>query len=412
MSAISVRGVGKKYRIGVREKYDSLRDAIVRRASSPFRARHSSEAERGEIWALSDVSFEVVPGEVVGIVGRNGAGKSTLLKILSRVTEPTTGEIDLYGRVASLLEVGTGFHPELTGRENVYLNSAILGMRREEVRRRFDEIVAFAEVEKFIDTPVKRYSSGMQVRLAFSVAAFLEPEILVVDEVLAVGDFEFQRKCLGRMDQVSREGRTVLFVSHNMTSMLRLCQTGVLLERGRLTMRGSIDEVVRGYLASAAGGSATQSFAADPSKPLQVETIAIIDDAGNSAVDHDASRGFSVSATIIGHEKVKATVMCALRTAEGVSVAQSVCADATGGYIEFTPGARKRVVFSMPGRLLNEGSYHFVLWLVPGSTGVFDTVTSPTFTLRLDRAEESFIGERKPDRSVLRVAPNWRVEDV
>jgi lipopolysaccharide transport system ATP-binding protein len=200
------------------------------------------------LWALNDVSFDVQQGEVLGVIGRNGAGKSTLLKILSRITEPTSGEIRVHGRLASLLEVGTGFHPELTGRENIFLNGAILGMKQSEVRSRFDAIVAFSEVEKFLDTPIKRYSSGMYVRLAFAVAAHLEPEILVVDEVLAVGDAQFQSKCLGKMGEVARQGRTVLLVSHNMAAVSALCQKGLLIENGRLKKAGNIAEVVSGYI--------------------------------------------------------------------------------------------------------------------------------------------------------------------
>ena len=237
--AITVEDLGKSYRIGRREdRYPTFREALVGAVKSPLR-RFRALAERGDgddtFWALKDVSFEVQPGEVVGIIGRNGAGKSTLLKVLSRITEPTTGEVRLRGRVASLLEVGTGFHPELTGRENIYLNGSILGMRKAEIDRKFDEIVAFAEIAKFLDTPVKRYSSGMYVRLAFAVAAHLEPEILVVDEVLAVGDVEFQKKCLGKMREIARgHGRTVLFVSHNMQAVRSLCESGVYLDGGRV----------------------------------------------------------------------------------------------------------------------------------------------------------------------------------
>lgn len=243
--AIRVDGLGKQYKIGrVRRRNDTLRDAIVKRFE-----RSNGERENEElIWALRDVSFEVKRGEVVGVIGRNGAGKSTLLKILSRITEPTEGTVDIYGRVGSLLEVGTGFHPELTGRENIFLNGAILGMRRAEIVKKFDEIVAFAEVEKFIDTPVKRYSSGMYVRLAFAVAAHLEPEILVVDEVLAVGDAAFQKKCLGKMSDVAHEGRTVLFVSHNMSAILNLCSNVFVLERGQVTAKGTPSEAVAAYL--------------------------------------------------------------------------------------------------------------------------------------------------------------------
>jgi lipopolysaccharide transport system ATP-binding protein len=232
--AIRVEGLGKQYRLGgPRERYDTLRDQIRKWSSLRGLLRRATRAEhRPPFWALKDVSFEVEPGEVVGIIGRNGAGKSTLLKILSRITEPTEGAADIHGRVGSLLEVGTGFHPELTGRENVYLNGAILGMRRAEIGRKFDEIVAFAEVEKFIDTPVKHYSSGMYMRLAFAVAAHLEPEILIVDEVLAVGDAEFQKKCLGKMGDVAKSGRTVLFVSHNMQTIANLCQLCICLKDG------------------------------------------------------------------------------------------------------------------------------------------------------------------------------------
>lgn len=248
-TAISVEGLGKRYRIGEQQSYRRLSESLMAAVRAPWRQRQGAVAAKSdEIWALRDVNIEVQEGEIVGIVGANGAGKSTLLKILSRITEPTTGEVRLRGRVASLLEVGTGFHPELTGRENVILNGSILGMRRAEIARRFDEIVEFSEIGKFIDTPVKRYSSGMQVRLAFAVAAHLEPEILIVDEVLAVGDIAFQRKSLGRMSEVSRDGRTVLFVSHNMAAVHRLCTRAVLLDHGRVITSGPTTAVMAAYL--------------------------------------------------------------------------------------------------------------------------------------------------------------------
>jgi homopolymeric O-antigen transport system ATP-binding protein len=241
---IHVENLGKRYRIGVSpERYKTLRDTIVAGINAPvqkLRQRSSNSlpsTASNIIWALRDISFDVTRGKVLGIVGRNGAGKSTLLKILSRVTEPTEGSAEIHGRVGALLEVGTGFHPELTGRENIYLNGAILGMKRSEIEKKFDEIVAFSEVEQFIDTPVKRYSSGMYLRLAFAVAAHLEPEILVVDEVLAVGDAEFQRKCMGKMSDVAQEGRTVLFVSHNMSAILRLTEETIVLDKGHLVYR-------------------------------------------------------------------------------------------------------------------------------------------------------------------------------
>ena len=247
--AIRVEDLSKKYEITVgKHRHDTLRDQISESFSSLFHRNGHSRGQRESFWALKDVSFEVKPGEVIGVIGRNGAGKSTLLKILSRITVPTTGFAEIRGRVGSLFEVGTGFHPELTGRENIYLNGAILGMKKVEIERKFDEIVAFAEVEKFIDTPVKRYSSGMYVRLAFAVAAHLEPEILIVDEVLAVGDARFQRKCLGKMSEVAGEGRTVLFVSHNLAAVSQLCSRGILLSNGLITCEGSIDEVVDTYV--------------------------------------------------------------------------------------------------------------------------------------------------------------------
>jgi lipopolysaccharide transport system ATP-binding protein len=250
--AISVRGIGKQYRIGAKARVGrTLRETIGDLATAPFRRVGrigKGTAPEELIWALKDVSFDVQPGEVIGVIGRNGAGKSTLLKILSRITEPTEGRIELRGRLASLLEVGTGFHPELTGRENVYLNGSILGMKKVEIDRKFDEIAAFAEIEKFLDTPVKHYSSGMYVRLAFAVAAHLEPEILLVDEVLAVGDAAFQKKCMGKIDEVAKEGRTVLFVSHNMGSIQSLCQKGVLLENGELIAQGDIGPMIDQYL--------------------------------------------------------------------------------------------------------------------------------------------------------------------
>jgi lipopolysaccharide transport system ATP-binding protein len=255
--AIRVQGLGKRYKLGAPERYRTLRDTVADVFTAPsrwFGRGRSGNPSEESFWALKDISFEVKQGDVVGIIGRNGAGKSTLLKVLSRITEPTAGQADIHGRIASLLEVGTGFHPELTGRENIYLNGAILGMKKAEIQRKFDEIVAFAEVEKFLDTAVKYYSSGMYVRLAFAVAAHLEPEILVVDEVLAVGDAAFQKKCLRRMEEVASEGRTVLFVSHNMTAIQSLCAHAILLRGGRVESDGPTHETILRYLNTDDGG--------------------------------------------------------------------------------------------------------------------------------------------------------------
>jgi len=268
--AIRTDDLGKRYRIGELQHYKALRDTITDALYAPFRAAASifhrrdsksdSRSSDNVIWAIKDISFDIHQGEVVGIIGRNGAGKSTLLKILSRITEPTVGRAEIHGRVGSLLEVGTGFHPELTGRENIYLNGAIIGMRRAEIKRKFDEILAFAEIEKFIDTPAKFYSSGMYMRLAFAVAAHLEPEILLVDEVLAVGDAAFQKKCLGKMEEVAKEGRTVCFVSHNMPAITRLCQRTILLDQGRILSDGPSHQVVTTYLKSGVGTSAVREW--------------------------------------------------------------------------------------------------------------------------------------------------------
>jgi lipopolysaccharide transport system ATP-binding protein len=252
--AIGIEELGKMYQIGASQgayRYKSLRESLVQGVNAQLhRILNPKSSLNGsdKIWALKDVSFEVKKGEVIGIIGRNGAGKSTLLKVLSHITEPTKGRVRLHGRVGSLLEVGTGFHPELTGRENIYLNGSILGMKKAEINQKFDEIVAFAEIEKFLDTPVKRYSSGMYVRLAFAVAAHLQPEILLVDEVLAVGDTEFQKKCLGKMGDVANEGRTVLFVSHNMGAIETLCKRGVLLDNGQISCIGNVHDVVSTYI--------------------------------------------------------------------------------------------------------------------------------------------------------------------
>ncbi|HEX7950079.1 MAG TPA: ABC transporter ATP-binding protein [Candidatus Limnocylindrales bacterium] len=268
--AISVEGLGKRYQIGhQRDPYGRLTESLwgaIRRPLDLVRQRRATETSEW-IWALRDVSFEVRQGDVVGVIGRNGSGKTTLLKVLSRITEPTTGTAVLHGRVGSLLEVGTGFHQELTGRENVFMSGAVLGMRRAEIIRKFDEIVAFAGVEQFLDTPVKRYSSGMQVRLGFAVAAHLDPEILFIDEVLAVGDAEFQKKCLGKMSELGQGGRTILFVSHSMPAVLRLCERAILLDRGRVVTAGHTSHVVRTYLETDVGRTSERRWGEPATAP-------------------------------------------------------------------------------------------------------------------------------------------------
>lgn len=277
--AIRVDGLSKLYTIGeIQQPYRTLRDTVTDVFAKPIRAfrnKTAEEREKTSVWALKDIGFEIRQGEVVGIIGRNGAGKSTLLKVLSRITEPTTGYADIYGRVGTLLEVGTGFHPELTGRENIYLNGAILGMKRADIARQFDDIVAFAEVEKFVDTPVKHYSSGMYLRLAFAVAAHLEPEILLVDEVLAVGDIAFQNKCLGKMGDVARQGRTILFVSHNMGAVRSLCEKGIVLHAGSVAYAGDIGRSIETYHKLVASNSDRDGAATRAPRGLGVSDVTL-----------------------------------------------------------------------------------------------------------------------------------------
>lgn len=373
---IRVENLGKKYLIQHQEgrpHYRALRDVLadgLKSAAGMLRGRWPrGHTSREEFWALKDVDFEVQEGEVVGIIGRNGAGKSTLLKILSRITEPTTGRVTLNGRVASLLEVGTGFHPELTGRENVYLNGSILGMKRKEIDRRFDEIVAFAEVEKFLDTPVKRYSSGMYVRLAFAVAAHLEPEILVVDEVLAVGDAEFQKKCLGKMGEVSKGGRTVLFVSHNIASIQSLCKRIALLHQGQVQNIGAAEEVIPHYLVTS---SQENTF-----KRAEMIKKLIGIDAANVVVMQDEDRTFlEVSTTI--HSEVEATISLDIRIVDAYGIPVGFAAVGSFNH--------SQVVRVVPGITLIV-SVHDISMLATGSYTISLDVANPTFGYH-DRVEQ------------------------
>jgi lipopolysaccharide transport system ATP-binding protein len=367
---IRAEALGKKYVIGheaQREGYTALRDVVVRRAKALVRT--TTDMLRGqamvagdtieEFWALRDINFEVKRGEVVGIIGRNGAGKSTLLKILSRITEPTEGQVAIKGRVASLLEVGTGFHPELTGRENIYLNGAILGMSRAEIRRKFDEIVAFAEVEKFLDTPVKRYSSGMSVRLAFAVAAHLEPEVLILDEVLAVGDLTFQKKCAAKMEDVAGHGRTIVFVSHNMAPVRSLCTRVNVLDRGRIVKDGDVESAIDFYISSALGGGSSIAWSAGdaPRCPQAVLRKAyVLDQYGEPASLIDCRSDFSIVVEYEILEAVKQFRVAALiQNGAGVYVGGSTDWGAWPTDIR-GPGLF-RSVCRFPGNVLNHGIY-------------------------------------------------------
>jgi lipopolysaccharide transport system ATP-binding protein len=353
-AAITADGLSKRYRIGeLQARYGTLRDSI---ASTARRVARRDARRHEEIWALNDVSFEVAEGEVLGVIGRNGAGKSTLLKILTRITTPTKGRATIVGRVGSLLEVGTGFHPELTGRENVFLNGSVLGMKRREIAKKFPEIVEFAGVEKFIDTPVKRYSSGMSVRLAFAVAAHLEPEILLVDEVLAVGDAEFQRRCLGRMEDLGESGRTVLFVSHNMLAVGQMCDRVMLLDGGRIAREGPSGDVVAHYLQSEHGTGARRSWPADeaPGDDLVrlYEVRAVQDGEIAPAVDVRRPVGIEITFRIL-RDGVPLVPKIKVRDQQG-NVAFNAMATSERWHEPSRPGGYVATAW-IPPNLLNEG---------------------------------------------------------
>ena len=367
--AIRVENLSKLYHIGKRQNgYQTLRDTIMdafvapfRRAGKLLKGQATGAAELDEtIWALKDVSFEIENGEIIGIIGGNGAGKSTLLKVLSRITEPTKGYAEIHGRVGSLLEVGTGFHPELTGRENIYLNGAILGMSKDEIKRKFDEIVAFAEVEKFIDTPVKHYSSGMYLRLAFAVAAHLEPHILLVDEVLAVGDAAFQKKCLGKMGDVSREGRTVLLVSHNMGVVTRLCERAFWFENGRLKLTGDSNSVVSSYLSQGTQGQAIWSNPASKSHDLevQIKSARLLSSDNHPTPVIEFNSNFSIEIT---YEIIRPTrdlcILCRVTDSHGNIVWTSWDTDTTNWKGRVREQGWYTSICNVPGCLLRPGYY-------------------------------------------------------
>lgn len=364
--AVEVHDLGKEYKIGGPiNRYRTLRESLASTISAPLQRLRSGRAlEKNTIWALRNVSFQVPEGQVLGVIGRNGAGKSTLLKILSRVTEPTEGYAKITGRVGSLLEVGTGFHPELTGRENIQLNGAILGMRRQEIERKFEEIVEFSGVEKFIDTPVKRYSSGMYLRLAFAVAAHLEPDILVVDEVLAVGDAEFQRKCLGKMSDVAQAGRTVLFVSHSMSSILRLTQETIVLENGHVALQAPTAQAVDYYLSSGYSQTGERAWFAEEipaeSKPFQPLALRVLDSQGRVSDTLRSTEEMSLELEYQLHAPIQGLrVGIYLMTTHGEVVFTSFDTDSPALYERHATREAGHYTSraALPADLLNEGRY-------------------------------------------------------
>jgi lipopolysaccharide transport system ATP-binding protein len=414
---IRVRGIGKRYRIGSTPGgYQTLRDAIASAAGRLFGRR--PQEPRQVIWALRDVSFDVARGQVMGIIGRNGAGKSTLLKVLSRVTEPTEGEAFISGRVGSLLEVGTGFHPELSGRENVYLNGAILGMRRTEIDRRFDEIVEFAEVDQFIDTPVKRYSSGMYLRLAFAVAAHLEPEILVIDEVLAVGDAEFQRKCLGKMSAVAEEGRTVLFVSHNMSAILRLTQRCLVLDRGRIVLDAATPDAVDFYMTAGDVASGERRWSA-PAEGLAGDTfvpvaLRVVDGRGRVVERVASVEPFTVEFEYsLQHDVTGLRVGVYLYTSRGEPVFTSFDTDDAQQYERWTarPAGRYVSRCRVPANWLNGGT--FVLGVNASSFRIRSYFTDErALTLHVDPTGAPGSHWPEPRSGPLRPALAWDITEA
>jgi len=369
---IAVENLSKKYIIGhqKRERYTALRDVLangakrfVNKLTHPFAAQENDPTHE-EFWALKNISFDIQKGDRVGIIGRNGAGKSTLLKILSRITEPTTGKVKIKGRVASLLEVGTGFHPELTGRENIFLNGAILGMSKAEIKKTFDEIVAFAEVEKFLDTPVKRYSSGMYVRLAFAVAAHLEPEVLIVDEVLAVGDAQFQKKCLGKMEEAGKDGRTILFVSHNMGIISQLCSTCVWLDKGEIRDVGQTGSVINTYMLNGISElTGEMAFPDDSGKMVQLKKISLLDREGNVAQKFDCDNPINIKFDIQVRKQLPGLYgYLAIYKPDGTQVLESDSFDAaTVNSLDNLPIGMNTFNVTVPPRTLGHGDYmiHF-----------------------------------------------------
>jgi lipopolysaccharide transport system ATP-binding protein len=389
MSDIAIRceSLSKRYRIGERESYKALRDVLTDAAKAPIRRlrsaisngngsaiRHSQSEIRNSFLALDHVSFDIKRGEVVGVIGRNGAGKSTLLKILSRITKPTSGQAVICGRVGSLLEVGTGFHPELSGRENIYLNGAILGMRKADIERKFDDIVAFAEVERFIDTPVKRYSSGMYVRLAFGVAAHLEPDILLVDEVLAVGDAEFQKKCLGKMDSVAKQGRTVIVVSHNMGLISQLCDRTILLNEGKVVSQGQTHEVVAEYLRTNTESGGLREWndpaTAPGNKKIRLAALRLVsNESVTGDVDIDKEVAIEVDFWNLLDDSRNLCVNIYLLDGLGNTVLSTGNTTAANSlpddwFTQAHPAGLFRAVCTLPGNFLNDGLYYVSVYVV------------------------------------------------
>jgi lipopolysaccharide transport system ATP-binding protein len=406
--AILANGVGKRYTIGEAQAgYGSLREVLANAAKR--RRKKASAGRKGNIlWALKDISFEIEKGDVVGIIGRNGAGKSTLLKILSRITEPTLGYADITGRVGSLLEVGTGFHPELSGRENIYLNGAILGMRNAEIQRRFDEIVAFAEVDRFIDTAVKHYSSGMYLRLAFAVAAHLNPEILLVDEVLAVGDHVFQAKCLKKMKDVTGEGRTVVFVSHNLGAIQRLCERCILLDHGVVLSQGPTEEVIQAYISLGLIERTEYAQPNNPEKPINLRRVRTTGSDGEAAHEFRYEQDIKIEVEYEVNESVQeCSVWAGIKTSGEAWAFGTADYDLDGSSLGSRAPGNYLSIIEIPGKWLNGGRYYVIVGiakLAPVLT--YDRVEALSFSiLDIGTPARTWTGQARP--GILQPTLRW-----
>ncbi len=401
---VSARSLGKQYTLGANSLATlSLRDRLTDAVRSLGKRKNAAN----QFWALRDVSFDLHDSEVIGVIGRNGAGKSTLLKIISDITEPTEGEVHLFGRVSSLLEVGVGFHPELSGRENVFLNGAILGMSRAEIRRKFDEIVAFAEVGQFIDTPVKRYSSGMYVRLAFAVAAHLEPDVLIIDEVLAVGDIAFQRKCLGKMEDIRRKGRAVLVVSHNLSLIAQLCEKVIWLDRGRVMQSGPTREVVSAYLAEGAGGSAEWRPETPVSDAFEYHSVAIESSSSDRVtIPADSSFGIVFDFTVKKPMPPGRLALLILSN-DGTTVLASASTDRISALREPWTLGRQRARCIVPGHLLVPGQYYVT---ISEPADGYDVIHERVLAFAI--TEENSLMARDGRRGVVAPLLEWRLEPL
>lgn len=417
-TVIRVENLGKKYYLHHqhegRSQYKALRDVLVDGAKSitqklnPLNKSQINNYDKEEFWALNDVSFEVRQGDRVGIIGRNGAGKSTLLKLLSRITEPTNGKIFIKGRIASLLEVGTGFHPELTGRENIFLNGAVLGMGKAEIKKKFDEIVDFAEIENFLDTPVKRYSSGMYVRLAFAVAAHLEPEILVVDEVLAVGDAEFQKKCLGKMENVSKEGRTVIFVSHNMGSINKLCDKAIWLVQGKVKNIGKPELIIDKYLSQSYSNKSHVQFSEQAQKKGQILSVSLFNQLGQSTSDFPNGSTVIAEIEFTINESVKGChLACIITTIDGIHLFSTADTDAIPELFQIRNSGKYKARAIIPTEFLNTGTYHMAVGIGIPNIESFDRQEAVTFCLH-DTCDFGSLKEGHRRAGLMLVKADWK----